>query len=133
MSGAEERDAKRLRLTSKNNKIDMLSRTLFVQKSAQHQLPNGPAVRSFSAEQDMNMQNRGLASTSGHSCVEPGAQSCQLLELPAELRELIWIHAVTDWQLATPNTPTQRAATLIRRPIRLDRLNSPELRPPEVD
>ncbi|TKA71927.1 hypothetical protein B0A55_07923 [Friedmanniomyces simplex] len=58
-----------------------------------------------------------------------GPGRCRLLELPAELREVIWIFAVTDW--APPRTVEDgvgadcQPPTLQRTPIRLDRFNRP--------
>lgn len=45
---------------------------------------------------------------------------CLLLELPAEIRELIWIHAVTEWAPARSEREDQ-VGTLQKQPIRIDR------------
>ncbi|KAK1811355.1 hypothetical protein LTR12_014297 [Friedmanniomyces endolithicus] len=48
----------------------------------------------------------------------------RLLELPAELREAIWIHTVTEW--AAPRTVADcQPPTLRQSPVRLDRFNRP--------
>jgi hypothetical protein len=44
---------------------------------------------------------------------------CRILALPAEIREQIWIHAVTNW---APNCET---GFLEKQPIRVDNLNRP--------
>lgn len=60
----------------------------------------------------------------------PPPARCYLLELPAEIRELIFVHAVTDWMPATTSTNTAKSETpsafaseLIKQPIRIDRFN----------
>lgn len=58
-------------------------------------------------------------------------RTCGLLALPAELRELIWIHTVTEWMPALAckhdeQVPSTRRNRIIeQRPIRMDRLNRP--------
>lgn len=49
---------------------------------------------------------------------------CHLLELPAELRDQIWIHAVTEWAPAPPNDGDE-SNLLQTHPIRQDFLNRP--------
>lgn len=65
------------------------------------------------------------------------APRCHLMELPGELREAIWIHAVTEWApLQTSEEHNMRGRNrsasfqasntiLVRRPIRMDRFNRP--------
>jgi len=52
-----------------------------------------------------------------------------LLELPAEIREQIWILAVTEWYPSTTtlqdHTGAEAACILQRAPIRMDRFNKP--------
>lgn len=48
---------------------------------------------------------------------------CRLLELPAEIREQIWIHTVTTWTRV-------KHRMLERQPIRIDRINQPV--PPSI-
>jgi hypothetical protein len=61
---------------------------------------------------------------------------CQLLELPAEIREQIWVLAVTEWECSprdlvqlppvTPGSAEMRTITVLeRRAIRIDRFNKP--------
>ncbi|KAK4613764.1 hypothetical protein CLAFUW4_08935 [Fulvia fulva] len=54
---------------------------------------------------------------------------CPLLELPAEIREQIWMHTVTEWTAATVETlrltPTRSVRLLHKRAIRMDRFNRP--------
>ena len=64
--------------------------------------------------------------------VLPPVARCHLLELPAELRELIFVHAVTEWMpapispdVADGGTSFAAARQLVKRPIRLDRFNRP--------
>ncbi|EME42380.1 hypothetical protein DOTSEDRAFT_81280 [Dothistroma septosporum NZE10] len=59
----------------------------------------------------------------------PSAGRCQLLELPAELREQIWMHVVTEWT-AIPDedlrlTAARSVRLLQKRAIRMDRFNRP--------
>lgn len=49
---------------------------------------------------------------------------CRLLDLPAELREQIWIHAVTEWTSIPLDTKT-KTKLLEKDPIRMDRWNRP--------
>ncbi|CAK4034426.1 Hypothetical predicted protein [Lecanosticta acicola] len=63
-----------------------------------------------------------------HSLAVPTTGRCPLLELPAELRELIWLHAVTEWapveDASTDAEADPSGARLLdRRPIRMDRFN----------
>lgn len=57
--------------------------------------------------------------------------TCRLLALPAELRELIWLHTVTEWTPAPEDkhdkhtSPQRRSRILEKRPIRMDRFNRP--------
>ncbi|KAI5363974.1 hypothetical protein Slin15195_G096290 [Septoria linicola] len=62
------------------------------------------------------------------------APRCHLLELPAKLREMIWTHAVTQWTPSSPDVNTKASSCsspqmsrreLVKRPIRMDRLNRP--------
>lgn len=57
------------------------------------------------------------------------ARRCPLLELPAEIREQIWMHAVTEWTVASSErrqlTSTRSVRVLQKRAIRMDRFNRP--------
>ncbi|KAK4498205.1 hypothetical protein PRZ48_010862 [Zasmidium cellare] len=60
------------------------------------------------------------------------AVACRLLALPAELREQIWIHTVTEWMPAPSDkqdkhaSSSQRSSNILeKKPIRMDRLNRP--------
>ncbi|KXT02379.1 hypothetical protein AC578_212 [Pseudocercospora eumusae] len=77
------------------------------------------------------------------SIMQPVATQARsrLLDLPAELREQIWMYAVTEWTHASdqcyetadvgPNThDLLQRRQLMRRPIRMDRFNRPS--PPPV-
>ncbi|KAK3698781.1 hypothetical protein LTR37_016785 [Vermiconidia calcicola] len=52
---------------------------------------------------------------------------CCLFELPAELREKIWIHVVIEWTpTSTENSQTKQSRRMLERlPLRSDSLNKP--------
>lgn len=64
--------------------------------------------------------------------VLPPVARCHLLRLPAELRELIFVHTVTEWMpaptspdAAETETTSVAAGDLVKRPIRINRFNQP--------
>ena len=61
---------------------------------------------------EMAMSERGSTKNTSNT-------DCRILSLPAEIREQIWIHAVTNW------TRDPSTNTLIKQPIRVDNLNRP--------
>jgi hypothetical protein len=90
-----------------------------------------------------------------HAPANVGPEVCPLLDLPAELREYVWMYAVTEWQPLCPvpvrhdalsispensddggapapkltAPPHPRRGTQVQKPIRMDRFNRP-LPPP---
>lgn len=88
-----------------------------------------PTQASMLTPEDPQPWARGPAARGSKSITSTG--TCRLLALPAELRELIWIHTVTEWTPALAykhdkQVPsTRRSSILEQRPIRMDRLNRP--------
>lgn len=87
----------------------------------------------------LRRHDTAIGNTVSENSVQPmtvNTHSC-LLELPAELREQIWMHAVTQWTPASeievggPSTcAVSQCKALVKRPIRMDRFNRPS--PPPI-
>ncbi|EME81345.1 uncharacterized protein MYCFIDRAFT_215928 [Pseudocercospora fijiensis CIRAD86] len=108
------------------------------QQRQQQQQQQEQHLEEILGRHDLVLGNSNL----GKAMQPSGTQArSRLLELPAELREQIWMHAVTEWTAAShehdetadvgPNAHGRlQRKQLTKRPIRMDRLNRPP--PPPI-